>query len=274
MATLNPNTRGATPDSWQSALGGRIAAVTGASAGIGRAITIRLLDSGARVAANARRGDLLDALATATRDEGGAIRLRVVAGDVADPETREQVGRCCREEFGAMPDIIVVSAGRGLPGTLLSSDAGRWREIVELNVVAVLEQLRWAGRLMSDAAATAARSGVQDIVVLGSVVGRTGSTTNPVYAATKAAVHSATEALRHELAPRGIRVTLIEPGFVETEFQRAAGYDLEAFTETARAIGPLLTADDVAAAVTFVLSRPPHVHLSDLVLRPTRQAAP
>lgn len=116
-------------------------------------------------------------------------------------------------------------------------------------------------------------SQVRDIVVIGSTVGRQVSAANPVYGSTKFAVHSLVEALRQEVCALNIRVTLIEPGFVRSGFQEAAGYDTAWFEGVAAASGPLLVPEDVAEVVQFVLDRPKHVHLDDIRLRPTRQKA-
>ncbi|ATS51818.2 SDR family NAD(P)-dependent oxidoreductase [Xanthomonas citri pv. phaseoli var. fuscans] len=112
---------------------------------------------------------------------------------------------------------------------------------------------------------------MQDIVVIGSTVGRTLSAGNPVYGATKFALHSLVESLRQELASSLIRVTLIEPGFVRSGFQQSAGYDMNAFDTLERDLGPFLSAEDVARSIRFVLDQPPHVHIDDIRLRPTRQ---
>jgi NADP-dependent 3-hydroxy acid dehydrogenase YdfG len=112
---------------------------------------------------------------------------------------------------------------------------------------------------------------VQDIVVIGSTVGRQVSAFNPVYGATKFALHSLVEGLRQEICEHNIRVSLIEPGFVISEFQESAGYDMQWFRQLEQESDPFLTPEDVARAVNSIASQPAHVHIDDIRLRPTRQ---
>jgi NADP-dependent 3-hydroxy acid dehydrogenase YdfG len=164
----------------------------------------------------------------------------------------------------------VVNAGRGLPGTLLGSDQTLWSDMLELNCLSVLRQMRAAATHMR----AMGTERVRDIVVMGSVIGRYVSPANPVYGASKFAVHSAAEALRQEVARDRIRVTLIEPGFVRTDFQRTAKYNMRNFDAQEAESGPFLQANDIAALVAIALSQPEHVSISNLVVRPTRQCTP
>jgi NADP-dependent 3-hydroxy acid dehydrogenase YdfG len=113
-----------------------------------------------------------------------------------------------------------------------------------------------------------------DIVIIGSVVGRHISPFSAVYGATKFAVHALAEGLRREVAPKGIRVSLVEPGIVISGFQDNAGYSDEMVQTFENRFGPLLHGDDVANAIHFIVSQPPHVHISDIMVRPTRQDYP
>jgi NADP-dependent 3-hydroxy acid dehydrogenase YdfG len=114
----------------------------------------------------------------------------------------------------------------------------------------------------------------RDIVVLGSTVGRHISPFSSMYGSTKFAVGSLAEALRRELAPKGVRVCLIEPGIVRSEFQRVAGYDADTFGAFMESIGPVLEPDDIADLIAFICSRRAHVSLGDAVIRGTRQEYP
>ena len=253
----------------------RIAVVTGASAGIGLATVHKLLEASVSVVGCARRSDRLQALEQAARERHGRRCFVGVAGDVQDPATLERLLSTCQEAFGGAPDIFLVNAGKGLPGSILQSDQTKWEELFQVNCLSTLHQMRAAANMMlesTDRHVGAPKA--QDIVVLGSIVGRHLSPVNPVYGATKYAVKSLAEALRRDLAPHWIRVTLIEPGTVATEFQDAAGYDASAFEDYERQIGPFVTGDDVANFILFALSQPAHVHFNNVVIRPTRQIYP
>jgi len=113
-----------------------------------------------------------------------------------------------------------------------------------------------------------------DIVIIGSVVGRNISPFSAVYGASKFAVHALAEALRREIGPKGVRVTLIEPGCVVSGFQAGAGYNDETVQGFKDKFGPLLIGDDIANAIHFAVSQAPHVHVGDIVIRPTRQEYP
>ena len=114
----------------------------------------------------------------------------------------------------------------------------------------------------------------RDMVVIGSVVGRHVSPFSSMYGGTKFAVHGMVEGVRRELAPKGVRVSLVEPGFVVSEFQGVAGYDPAWFKGVMEKIGPALDPADVARAIAFIAAQPPHVHVSDILIRPTRQDYP
>ncbi|WP_045747268.1 SDR family oxidoreductase [Actinoplanes rectilineatus] len=242
----------------------RIAIVTGASSGIGRATAARFARRGLRVVAAARRKDALDQLVAEAA--GGPGTIVPVAADMTTPRAAGKLLEAAEREWGPAA-VAVLAAGRGLPGTILGSDPLRWAEMIEVNYLSMLEQLRAFGSDFRQRETAAAR----DIVVIGSTAGRQVSAANPVYGSTKFAVHSLVEALRQEVCGDGVRVTLIEPGFVRSGFQDAAGYDMQWFAAVTEESGPLLVPDDVAATVEFVVDRPAHVHLDDIRLRPTRQ---
>lgn len=241
-------------------------AVSGGTSGIGRAVAQDLAQTGTQVAISGRNQESLAQLCAAAHE---AANLVGVAADVRDTAHVQQLWHASEQAFGEPPSAFVLCAGRGLPGSLLTSDPAQWEELVAINVIAAMQQLRAVANAFGECARGGER--VQDIVVIGSTVGRTLSAGNPVYGATKFALHALVESLRQELASRLIRVSLIEPGFVRSGFQLAAGYDLNAFDVLEQDLGPFLTPEDVARSIRFVLEQPPHVHIDDIRLRPTRQ---
>lgn len=240
--------------------------VTGATAGIGLAIARQLAGRGCRVVVNARRKERLEALAK-------ELRGVAVAGDAAE----QGVIDAMLAAAVAGVDGVIVNAGRGLSGSVSTSDPAQWEEMIRTNLLGAARLMRSAAHRMGESIAAAGGRWMdrpRDIVVIGSIVGRHVSPFSSMYGSTKFAVHGLTEGLRRELAPKGIRVTLIEPGFVESEFQGVAGYKDDWFKGVVEKIGPVLQPEDVARSVAFVLEQPAHVHVSDIVVRPARQEYP
>ncbi len=259
-------------------LKGRVALITGATAGIGLAIAHDFARLGASLVLNGRRAERLDALAKELR-----TTCAKVAGDCAEDATIRALldaGRALA--IGRAPDLVVINAGRGLRGSVLDSDTTQWEEMIRTNLLAAAKLLRESAQAMladierphGTNSGGKALASPRDIVVLGSTVGRHISPFSSMYGSTKFAVNSLAEAARRELGPKGIRVTLIEPGFVVSEFQGVAGYDPAWFESVKDRIGPPLTPDDIARSVSFVVTQPPAVHVSDVLIRPTRQDYP
>jgi NADP-dependent 3-hydroxy acid dehydrogenase YdfG len=247
----------------------RIAVVTGATSGIGEATARRFVDAGFGVIGNGRSGDKLAEL---EKELGDAFRG--VAGDAAEDGMVNKIMAAAEEHFGAVPDIVIVNAGRGLGGSVSTADLPQFDDVLRINVSGALALMKHAAQAMVTAQEKGFPDKAADIVVIGSVVGRHISPFSAVYGASKAAVHSLTEGLRREIGPKGVRVTLVEPGAVLTGFQDAAGYSQDMVEGFKEKWGPVLTGDDVAGAIYTVVSQPPHVHLSDVMVRPTRQDYP
>lgn len=248
-------------------LNDRIAIVTGTSAGIGLAIIRDLIAKGVRVVGNGRRREKLEQVGL----ELPSSHYAFVCGDASEIETIDQLFVTARERFGRAADIVIVNAGRGLAGSVLTADLTQLESMVHTNLVGALRLLRRSGEeLLKDPAPNVAR----DIVVLGSTVGRHHSPFSAVYGSTKFAVNSLAESFRREIGPQGIRVSLIEPGIVESEFQAVAGYSAEWEQTFMNKFAPVLKPADVARVVSFIISQPPHVHINDVMLRPTRQDYP
>ena len=191
--------------------------------------------------------------------------------DVNDTEDIAKAGIHVSE--GNQPQIsgFVLCAGIGLPGTVMNSDNSHWAGLVETNVLSLMRQARSCAEHLITNFDEAKKDITKDIVIIGSTVGREISAKNPVYGATKAAVHSMTEALRREVCGMSVRISLVEPGFVRSEFQENSGYDMKWVQDMDKQIGPLLTPADIARCVSFILDQPSGVHVDDVRIRPTRQ---
>lgn len=251
-------------------LKGTLAVITGASAGIGRATALALVREGMAVALMARREDRLHDVMNEIKTAGG--RSVAVVGDAtkqADIERLLSAARDFSVDLGRAGsiDAVVVNAGRGLAGGLLSSDEKQWREMYEVNVLGAAMLMRRAGAIM-------VQQGHGHIVALGSVAGVHVSPYSGFYGSTKFALAGMVEGFRREVCGKGVRVTLLEPGIVASEVQEVAGYTADNFYKSVERFGKLLQPADVAEAVVFILSRPANVHVSELMIRPTGQDYP
>jgi len=247
----------------------RIAIITGATSGIGEAVARKFISSDYGVVGNARNAEKLRKL----EQEFGDAFIGV-AGDASDSALLDKLFVASVERFGKSADIIVVNAGRGLGGSVKDADLSKVEEILKLNVTGALALLQKASRRMVESQQNNFPRLAADIVIIGSVVGRHISPFSAVYGATKFAVHALAEGLRREVGPKGVRVSLVEPGIVVSGFQDAAGYGDDLVKNFENKFGPLLHGEDVANSIHFVVSQPPHVHLSDIMIRPTRQDYP
>lgn len=250
----------------QKPLQGKTALITGASAGIGLETARLLARDGAAVALNARRRERLDELAAEIVGQGG--QALAVPGDAGDPGDIERMfDRVLDWEAGGRKcDIVVVNAGRGLAGGVLGSDEAQWEEVYRINTLGAARLMRRAGAYMAGR-----KSG--DIVALGSVVGRQISPVSAVYGATKHAVAALAEGLRREVCGSGVRVSLVMPGIVVSEFQQVAGYGPE-FEKFVQPMGRLLDPVDMAEGIRWLLSLPAHVNVNEITIRPTGQSYP
>jgi NADP-dependent 3-hydroxy acid dehydrogenase YdfG len=226
-------------------------------------------------------------------DQLGGPSVAVAApGDASDPAVIRDMLDAARDRFGGgtrEADLIVINAGRGLRGSVYNSDDTLWEEIIRVNVTAVARLMRASAERMcgtvpvvqgppKDGPPPTPPEGwlkrPRDIVVLGSTVGRHVSPFSSMYGATKSAVHMLAESLRRNLAQRGVRVSLLEPGIVKSEFQAGAGYDPQSFGQFMDSIAPVLEPQDIARMVVFMTSQPAGVHINDVMIRPTRQEYP
>jgi NADP-dependent 3-hydroxy acid dehydrogenase YdfG len=242
-------------------LEGRVAAVTGASSGIGEATARALSSAGASVALGARRADRLEAIAESIE---GPVLVRDV--DVSDEEHARDFIQAAHDELGGL-HILVNNAGVMLLGPVMDADTDDWRQMISVNLLGLLYCTHAALPLI-------AGSGGGDIVNLSSTAGRRADAGAAVYNMTKFGVHAFSEALRQEALHQGIRVTTVAPGFVETELQgHNANPVVRRSLEAARErIGQVLHADDIAEAIVHAVTRPPHVCVNEVLVRPTGQA--
>ena len=236
------------------ALRGKRALVTGASAGIGAAAARALSHAGAEVLLTARRLERLEELAA---ELPGA---RAAALDVRDAGAVQRL--CADETF----DIVLANAGlaRGV-APLAEGDVEGWSDMLDTNVKGVLHVVR------ATLSGMIAR-GSGDLVLLGSVAGRQVYPGGNVYCATKHAVRAVYEALRLDAAGSGVRFTTVDPGMVETEFSMVRLGDAAKAAAVYEGF-EALQAEDVADAVLFAVTRPPHVNIGEIVLWPTAQAS-
>ena len=247
----------------------RIAAVTGATSGIGEATARKFIAAGFGVVGNGRN---VEKLALLEKELGPAFCG--VAGDAGDNAVLERLFASAEERFGRTFDIVIVNAGRGLDGSVMSADLSQFEDLIKINVTGALALLQKAARKLVDAQQNTFPESAADIVIIGSVVGRNVSPFSTVYGASKFAVQGLAEGLRREVSPKGIRVSLVEPGLVISGFQAVAGYSDEMVKNLNDRFGPALVGDDVANAILYIVSQPPHVHISDIVIRPARQDYP
>ncbi len=239
------------------ALAGKTAVVTGASSGIGDATARLLATRGCNVVLAARREERLSAL---ERELGESVFAAPT--DVADPAAcAALVGRTL-ERFGSL-DILINNAGLGLYGSVADGDPDDWRRMFEVNVLGALYATRAALRHML-------ARGSGDVVFVSSIAGRrVPRADGTVYAATKHAITAVAEGLRMDVHDRGIRVTVVEPGLVRTEFPESSHPSAERYY--AEKEHEPLEAEDVAAAVLYAVEQPSRVSVNEILLRSTEQ---
>jgi NADP-dependent 3-hydroxy acid dehydrogenase YdfG len=243
-------------------LEGKVALVTGASSGIGEATAVALAEAGAAVAIGARRRDRLDALATRLTD-GGARVLQLDLDVTDEAQCTAAVART-REELGGL-DVLVNNAGVMLLGTITGADPEDWRRMIDTNVMGVLYMTHAAIDGM-------VAQGSGDIVNMSSVAGRQARVGAGVYNASKWAVNAFSESLRQEVTERGVRIGLVEPGAVATELtDHITQAEAKAGAQKMYTDMVPLQAEDIARAVLYLVTQPPHVAVNEVLVRPTAQ---
>ena len=244
-------------------LDGKVALVTGASSGIGEATGQALADAGAKVALVARRKDRIDALAERISAAGGTALA--IEADISDEDRANEAVRRAGEELGGL-DFLVNNAGVMLLGPVAGANTEDWRRMIGVNLLGLLYCTHAALPIMGAA-------GGGHVVNVSSVAGRMASMGSAVYNMTKWGVVGFSEGLRQEVLHANVRVTCIEPGFVETELQGHNEHPMvvEAIEKMNEQIGELLTAEDIAKAILYALEQPAHVSVNEILVRPTKQ---
>ena len=239
-------------------LTGRTAVITGASSGIGEAAARLLVEEGVRVVLAARRKDRIDTLA----EELGEAAL-AVAADVGDAGQVARLFDTVRERFGGL-DLLFNNAGMGINGPFAETRPDDWRTQIDANLYGVLNCTHAALPLMKG------RTGAM-VPTVSSVGGRHGIAGWSIYNATKFAVVGFHDALRKELGPEGIRVSVIEPGAVWTEW----GHNVpeEQMRERRESVDAL-HAVDIAQALVYAFAQPPRVLVEEILVRPVKQLQP
>jgi NADP-dependent 3-hydroxy acid dehydrogenase YdfG len=246
-------------------LDGTAALVTGASSGIGAATAAALASQGAAVALAARRKDRLEEVAAEIRAAGGTAL--VLESDITrEAEATAAVERTVAE-LGRL-DTLINNAGLMLLGPAAGAPLEEWQRMVELNVLGLLYCAHAAIPHLQRAAEDGPRH-VADMVNISSVAGRHARNGNGVYSLTKFGVGAFSESLRQELAKRYVRISLVEPGATATEL---ATHNRPEVLEAIRSqFGQRMDAGDIADAISYIVTRPRHVAVNEMLIRPTEQ---
>jgi NADP-dependent 3-hydroxy acid dehydrogenase YdfG len=246
-------------------LEGTVALVTGASSGIGAATAAALADQGAAVALAARREDRLEEVAASIKDQGGTAL--VLECDITDEQQAARAVERTVTELGRL-DTLINNAGVMLLGPVLGAPLPEWQQMVQLNVLGLLYCAHAALPHLLRAAADGPRQ-VADMVNISSVAGRVARNGNGVYSLTKHGIGAFSESLRQEVTGRYVRVSVVEPGATDTEL---ASHNQPEVLEAIRSqFGQTMEPDDIADAITYIVTRPRHVAVNEVLIRPTEQ---
>ena len=241
----------------------KIALVTGATAGIGEATALMLAEEGAALIITGRREERL--LLLKNKLEQLNVRVLPLCFDVSDEQAVKQSLGSLPEEWRAI-DILVNNAGLAAGmNTVQEGDSDDWNRMIDTNVKGLLYVTRAVTPGM-------VARGSGQIINIGSIAGKEVYPNGNVYCATKHAVDALTKGLRIDLLPHGIRVTQVCPGAVETEFSLVRFHGDAARAEKVYQGFENLVAGDIAECIRFVINRPPHVNINDMVVMPTAQA--
>jgi len=244
-----------------------VALVTGASSGIGQATARALAEQGATVALVARRAERLADLGAEIAAAGGTALP--IEADVSEREQAEAAVARAVEELGRL-DLLVNNAGVMLLGPIADAPVEEWEQMVEVNLLGLMYTARAAIPHLLEAAAREPRR-VADLVNVSSVAGRIARKGSGVYNATKFGVGAFSESLRQELTRRHVRTSLVEPGAVATELQGHNRPEVRDQIERRFEEMEILQAEDIADAIVYTVTRPRHVAVNEILVRPTEQ---
>ena len=250
-----------------TSLDGTVALVTGASSGIGEATARALAAQGAKVAVAARRLERLERLAGEIGGEGHTALA--IESDITDQKQAIAAVDRTVDELGRL-DIVVNNAGQMLLGPIEDAPTEEWDRMIDLNLKGLINTTHAALPHLLAAAKDSGR-GCADVVNISSVAGRIARAGSGVYNLTKFGVGAFSESFRQEFASRKIRSTIVEPGGVETELSDHIRDGIREKTRERFANIQMLQADDVADAITYAVTRPSHVSLNEILIRPTEQ---
>jgi NADP-dependent 3-hydroxy acid dehydrogenase YdfG len=248
-------------------LDGTAALITGASSGIGEASALALAAEGAAVAVVARRSDRLEALQRKITESGGTAFS--ITADVTDGQQAADAVHAAAEKLGRL-DTVVNNAGLMLLGPIVGADVTEWQRMVQLNLLGLMYVAHAALPHLLAAAEDSPRQ-VADLVNVSSVAGRTVRLGSGVYNATKHGVGAFSEALRLEVTRKHVRVSLVEPGAVATELAGHNRPEIQTNMASRFAAMDILQAPDIADAVSYIVTRPRHVAINEILIRPTEQ---
>ena len=248
-------------------LEGTVALVTGASSGIGEASARALAREGAAVGLVARRRERLEALAREIGQQGG--RALVLDTDVTDEGQARAAVEKTTAEFGRL-DTLVNNAGVMLLGPIVDAPVEEWERMAHLNLLGLLYCAHAALPYLLRAAETSPRR-VSDMINISSVAGRKTQVGSGVYSATKWGVVAFSESLRQEVTRKHLRVSVVEPGAVATELITHVRPEVREASSRNIADVEALQAEDIAQAISWIVTRPRHVAVNELLIRPTEQ---
>jgi NADP-dependent 3-hydroxy acid dehydrogenase YdfG len=248
-------------------LDGTVALITGASSGIGEATARSLAAQGAKVAIAARRLERLERLASEIGGQGHTALA--IQSDITGQEQAVAAVDRTVDELGRL-DIVVNNAGQMLLGPIENAPTEEWDRMIDLNLKGLINTTHAALPHLLAAAEDSAR-GCADVVNISSVAGRIARAGSGVYNLTKFGVGAFSESLRQELASRKVRTTLIEPGAVDTELSDHIRDGIRERVRERFADIQTLESADVADAIAYAVTRPWHVSLNEILIRPTEQ---